>query len=438
MSLLTYNGITLPYAFATSFYQRPIYDESHTDWYCTEFDIGVQTVLSLPYINIIAPNYTGDPLTSAAELMNYIRIKLSDPRRLLSYKFNDVDLIPAQAGVPGFVDVDNGPKPKECKCTLLTDNTFLVQYRIIARYWEVAVSPAQQNLGLTGTTLTAPNSKGHPVLFNRWTEMVDIDNCQYTTRTREGKYKIRSDNADGDLADDLRSQMAVVGVPKGFNRVSSQYKVTADGLSIQYKVVDREVFKHPPVDAYEASGVYTESSSKMNALRFGNVRIKLKGDKVASQVRLVERAVFIAAAKLRIRGGNPLPSGTGFEFLYKFEVRVGMYENEVEVEMTVMLEPKKSRYKGICGLGNKELTWTPGSDPILDGTPNAGPVYKDRGTCSMLLQAAAYYDPDVLGTTLTGGAVATDDNPTTTSFNSQMSNGLIPGEAGINVEGTGP
>ena len=41
MSILSYNGVTLPYAYTTVFNQEAVGDSSNTDWMITRFDINV-------------------------------------------------------------------------------------------------------------------------------------------------------------------------------------------------------------------------------------------------------------------------------------------------------------------------------------------------------------------------------------------------------------
>ena len=321
MSVISYNDIVLPHAFHTKFLQKPMLDPSNTDWYCTMFDIQVEAIITPDYLAIIAPDLARAH-ASAANLMNSIRDQLLKPRRQLSIKVNGVELIPrvAEKDVPGTVDAQNGPQPQSCEITQLTSATFLITYSIITYVWEKRVTA-------DGTeTLEI----GHNVLFNRWSETQDIDNCDYTTFTREGTFIIRSDNSpDGVIADDMRSAMAVLALRANFNRVSSSYVVDPNGLGIRYRIVDREVFQNPPsitstitlpppfppiaitTGAHEADGEYTETTAKGGGMRIGFVRIRLKGSRTTDSGRLIALAFAVAAAKLRTRGPAMTPPGGG-------------------------------------------------------------------------------------------------------------------------------
>lgn len=418
MSHVIYNGITLPYAYHTNFRQEVVYDDmGGTDWVCTKFDIEVQAVVNADYANLLAPALAGKT-DSAAVFMKAVRKALLQPRRQLQVRFNEVDLIPANTAGNGTVDVRNGPQPQHCTITQLTNVTFLVTYRIIAHYWENnSVDPAA---ALPENIVT--NATGNNVLFNRWTDSVELDDLGFSKRIREGKFVIRSDNRQALIADEVRSQMAVVGVPAGFVRESATYTVSPDGLAIMYRLVDKEVFKNPPFPAFKATGTYSESSAMGGPLRYLEVNLKLEGPKNVSQDRLISLATAIAMSKVgkQIKILNPrnprdvIPLHQG--------IRVGMYENWVELLLRVQTPVTQERTVGIAANLNR-MTYTPGSDAVVANGPTAPtPAYTDRGTASLLLQAAAYYDPSIL---------ATQINKATGQFNTLA---LEVGQAGVNQE----
>lgn len=435
MSVISYNGITLPYSSTTTFDQSPVRDEmGQTDWCGTKFDIQVQCILNINYMSTIAPSYTSATPANAADVMKLIRYDLLQHRKSLSFKVNGVELIPQKAGVQGTVDIRNGPIPQSCVINQLTTETFLVTYHVIAEYWENYT----RNAGSSDTTPdTTTNNPGHPVLFNRWTETIEIDNCLYTKRIREGMYRIRSDNNDGVLADEMRSNMAVVGVPLGFLRESSSYTVTPNGLGIKYRVVDKEYFKHPPFPAHEAKGYYIESTTNKGAVRHGECFLRLKGRKDVPQHLLLEKAMAIVAAKLYVNGAGVenTPKGKLRFSLPKFGIiKADMFENIVEVHYKVMLNKQKERYAGLASFTGPIVN-TPGVDFSTASKP---PEYLDRGTASLLLQAAAYYDPNLNGNVLAGGNTADSINPITGTANNRSQingpNSIQPGQAGTNPE----
>ncbi len=323
--------------------------------------------------------------------MSVIRTRLLAPRRAFSFKCGGVELIPQPPiGNPGTVDAKNGPQPQTCILTQLTNTMFLLSWRVTAHYWE--------NNGVSVNPVT--NLPGAVALYNRWSEQQSIDKRNYSRRTRRGKFTIRSDNTEGFIADEVRKQMAILGLPKGWLRESSDYTQSEDGLTVSYVIVDREVFKYPPPPAFTATGTYSESSAYYGAMRYGEVWLRLEGDPDGDHDELCNVAFTVAMEKIRNRGAIQDDQG----LLRQIEVcavSVGMYDNWVEVTVRSMIDQSKHVKRGIGGMG-----WAPVSDIIfgeqlepLTATPLSEdfedpPEYTQRGT-GLLLQAAAYYDPSL-------------------------------------------
>ena len=100
---------------------------------------------------------------------------------------------------------------------------------------------------------------------------------------RSGKIVIRSDNVEGKIADQVRTQLAVIAIPAGYLRKSSKYTVSPDGLGLHYDIVDHEVFKKPPVPAYKSSGSYKEQTQKAGAVRYVTASVTLDASKFVDQ-----------------------------------------------------------------------------------------------------------------------------------------------------------
>ncbi len=445
MSLVTYNGISLPYSNFIRFKQEAMRDEmSDTDWYLQKFDIEVQCLIDVDYLAALAPDLIGflTPINPAG-IMQAIRARLMVHRKTLSVTFNGQELIPKiQQGITGTVDAQNGPKPQDCTFVEMTNKLFVMRYHIIAHYWE--------NNEFEDILEDLNNKPGNTVLTNRWSETVDIDNRNFTTRMREGKFIIRSDNTQGLIADQVRSQMAVVGVPDDFLRLRSHYKVDPSGLAIQYQVVDQEVYVKPPAPAFKAQGYYRESTTINGAKRYGEVFIHLEGDKQTSQVKLMKLAIDVAAAKLAKEGsGITGNKNKGFEILENAVMHQDMYDNVVEFSIRALIAADQGRltvtdkgqFNNIGGQAeglnaingfNGISTIRPRSDP------NYHPAYRDRGSASILLQAAKYYDPNLVDTDLAAARITANDSPLTTTGDNtgklQLSRGKAPGTAGKNKE----
>jgi hypothetical protein len=431
VSVLTYDGVQLPYGSTTKFLQQAIRDDSNTDWICTTFDIQMQTIINVAYLSQLAPDMipgnTNATPVNPVDIMSVIRARLMRHRRSFSFKFDGVEMIPQNAGgVPGNVDAQNGPMPQSCSYFLITNTTFLLTYHIIAKYWENVAA-----LG-AGNDFRANNQQGAAVLYNRWAETVEIDYAGFSTRVREGKYAIRSDNSFGFIADQLRSGMAVLGLPAGWLRESSRYTVTPDGLAIQYRIQDREQYKMPPQQfcpVYKAEGTYTEYQGRAGAMRHGEVHVRLEGGKNTNMALLVYTTMALAGARLITGGGGIGANTLGVPIIESVRTMVDLYKNIVEAQWRAMLRPGvimnipntapnlNGRIAGSAGwkmMLNVETPFSPSTAP-----PSA-PPYFARGWAGRLVQAAAYYDPSI------GGNL----NPTT----GQLGKGLEPGQAGITLE----
>lgn len=399
MAEITYGGSSLPYPLHTSFVQEAMYDEvGKTDWYITKFDITVQCLINANYAGML-----GVSGSTPAELMRNLRQNLLKPRQTLSIQCGGVELIPfPQAGAT--VDAQNGPQPQSCVLTQLTNTTFLMTYRIVAKYWETPQV-------MDGETPTGLGTPANDCLYNRWTESVMMDRRGYSTRTRNGKFIIRSDNVAQRSVDEVRTQMAVTGIPKGFYRESAAYTVDPSGLGIQYALVDKETWNNPPAGVHEISGRYTETTARRGWMRFGQVELTVKGAKNASVANLTQIAVTTAAAKLRVNALINLSDG-GLARLEEGSLDVNLYDNVVTVRLKAMLPPnKKLRLAGVAGLNFNGF-----AKPVFNATQTP-PKMTARGSASLFLQAAAYYDPSIISTKLV-------------QTTGQLSTGVVPGTEG--------
>lgn len=426
MSILTYNGITLPYPISTQFDQQAVYDDSGTDLMYTKIVIQVECVINSAYMAQIYPSYAdADVPDNAAAIMAWMRSQLLVPRKSLSFKCGTFELLPKRlAGNAGYVDAKNGPRPIDCVPIRLNSVTFLLRYHIEAHYWE------NNELNRDGWSIT--NKPGSPAVSHRWEESVSMDNCMVTTKTRKGTVVLRTDNPQGLVADDLRSTMATLGLANGYLRKSSNYAVTPDGTKLHYTITDEEYFKLPPQPAYFADGYYKETTSPGGAVRYGECSVTLKGcndQTVSAQNELARVAIIIVGGKLKINGGISAPV-KGFALLRGAELKVSMWKNEVTFTASMMLTGKRQRVVGIPlgpnpfgdGIAQGGFVYVPFVDrPDVAGIPgvptppeNKPPTYYNRGSAGYLLTVARYYDPSATDNALTGTP--------------QASTGVIPGD----------
>lgn len=458
MSVFKYNGVILPYPLHTNFSQEVVYDDvqgegggGNTDKAYTRFDISLTAVLNTNYLTYMG--ITGP--TNPAELMVKIRSALLEPRRDLSVTVGGTELIPSGPGFNvGTVDAKNGPHPQFCRITQLTNETFLVQYGIVAHYWE------NPTIGPDGKITY---EQGGDILYNRWSEVVEINQLLLSKVTRTGKYTIRSDNKSGKKADDYRFQAAIAGVSLGFLRESQRFAISPDGLSVNYQIVDQEVYKMPPFipgevhGAYAAKGTYSETNTpgktggSCGHTRTAIVDLHLWGSKLTSQEKLIQVALAIGNRKLvdnspaaaynakalQTAGGSNGDSGKAgvsgskgppsniIALLQKIHIDVDLYNNYVHVMMAAVMKPhqrkdKKSREADQAMGIPKDMTSTPGSTGYnIDGR-GFTPTTRSRGTWGGKIFASKYRDASL-----------------DSSINLKARNytvGLAPGEAGATAE----
>lgn len=435
MSVLIYNGVQLPYANTSNFMQKAVYEDSKTDRILTEFDIQVTCLVSSDYAGLINPRL-GNATSNPADFMAWMRQILLAQRQRLIFLVNGVNLIPnVQVGNPGIVDAANGPQPQHFNITQVTETLFLVDYRIIAKYWE------NNNGALPSVPVTDTNNPGGQILYNRWQESVTVDTNLFSVRTRRGKFMIRSDNTGGFLADQLRAQFAIVGVPAGFTRTRNEYTIDPSGLILSYTQEDTEQYKLPPSPAYTAEG-RARMLTSYGAVWHVETHVKLTGATFTSQMLLLQMAIYISVYKMTIisnnlrhaqGGGNqPIVIAPAPYQIERVSAEIDLYKNEVSVDFrffiaksaarvnllvppsvidnvpAALVEQEQNEAEQGVPLNNPRLpnwldmfagisNYTPISDATngLGQALNPSPVYYAYGNAGLLLEAASYYDPSI-------------------------------------------
>lgn len=430
MSVLRYGSVTFPMSTLTSFRCEAVPDDRQADIVYTKFDIGIQCVVSVDMLDLMAPDLivlgTGAPRPGAenpANIISWIHSDVMKPRQNLSFKFNDFEFIPRQpGGNSGTADAKNGPTPISFTPIQLNNKTWLLNYHVVAHYRVHYRASAAGNVTFT----SAP---GNVVLSNNWEERVELDECQFTKRTRKGKYLISSSNSQGQIADMVRSQMAVVGTLPGCVRERAEYTVQPDGLGLGYTIVDQEVWRMPPPPAFKADGEYEEEASKADGKRIGHCWVKLWGSKGTSQLQLAKTAAAVVAGKLDIEGARFFDKNKDNRGLVLgARLKIGLYGNWAFCQMSALYTCQRKRVQGVSWLSkNLDLVH-------LSSGYSTAPGYKDRGDLSYLLQAAAYYDPDFEAAVLKSDQRLFGPNYLTPDGKNQMSRGLRPGEAGRTAE----
>ena len=167
-------------------------------------------------------------------------------------------------------------------------------------------------------------------------------------------------------------------------------------MRVSFRCVDKEVFRQPTIPAMVAEGSYTESATRNGAVRYGDCRVTLKGNKTTPQADLISAAIKMCLGKIFSMGS--------FLTLESFNITVDMWDNVATCQARAMLAAFSIQQlfganavvadaKAIVASISTKLATHPGTNPNAP-TP---PEHPSRGTAKLFLKAAAYFDPAVAG-----------------------------------------
>lgn len=306
---LYYGPITLTNCLTREFSQEAVYDDSGTDIVCHKFTIsvvgfvhGLTTVATGTLVKPSGPSALRSyaiPDTSHGAAINHknIRAALMHPRQYFKLEVGAsrdhtgdgevlLDCFPSSNNADesknsaSHIDVRNGPHPLDCKITHVADNNvFRVEYRI-----EIYALECK-------TDGTNDNQTG--VLSNRWSLVEDVDANFYTTRTISGRLKVATSRVN---PLDFRAYV-VPKLRKGFRRESMRFEVSADALTLDYTITDKEIAYSAPFPATSWSLRHTESvDTKM--LAHAEIAVRLAGPRDVHKKILIATCAAIIEAKI--------------------------------------------------------------------------------------------------------------------------------------------
>lgn len=394
--IISYNGVTLPYAATSRFDKTAVPDPSNTDLTLMQYAIEVVVTLNYRYMAAVigdGDDADGMQFQNAAACQVRIHDLLMERRKRLSVKFNNFEYIPDTGSARSPVDALNGPVPQYCRMIDMGNETFILQYGIVAHYYDIVGVDPESLETLPGRS---------PVVYNRWKETVDIDEIGASVKTREGSFRIRSDPRSPITPDELRGDMAVLSIPDGFLRKSSKFSVSEDGLTLTYSITDQEYWKLPPTPAYVADGYYRETAlGPAGAVKHAQCRTFLRGTNYNDQTLLLEKALSVCLSKLALVGAPLKKGGSNAAILISAVMEVKHYRNEVDVVITAMIPVGNKRFGKVpdpkmrlAGL-TQLMTQVPFSEslPGVPGGDPPAPPQRTYGEASLLLTAASYFDP---------------------------------------------
>ena len=320
---VTYNGVSLQYVKTRRISQEAKYDQSDTDELYTLVTLDVECLLY----------FQGGPGGTPAEQAKATEHMLLVPRRPLLMRVGGRDLIRVDSGL----DVANGPKPRSLPITQLSDQVFKLSWAC-----EVALRTCQP-AGVTGPSLRTPASAGgaavdpSAVISNRWTQEESVDDKGHHVVTTAGRLIVRSDMRVNPAAFRRACKPPML---TGFTR-QCDFKLQADGLAMDYTIIDKERYMMPPRWAVDAKGTWTSTAQNFGTQWFGEVNVSLTGAKDTPQALLYLTAFSIAQD--RMNAGKPLANRKdGRKMVMGGAIRQGLYENTVEVMLKARLEQPKN------------------------------------------------------------------------------------------------
>jgi hypothetical protein len=313
MSAYIYDGVSLVYPKTTFYEMATERDPSYTDVLWNKYTIRCRGFC-----------YAGSgqiPGNSAAALQ-FLKNSLEAPRRSFLYQQGAVVVLNiganAQGGGGPAIDAKLGPEPLPTVVREVTSGTFAVETGVIVRKVECITEFDEDG------NPCPPN----PVVSLRWSQEESFDDGWYSQLTTEGRLIVRSDLLQS--ADNFRP-LVTPPILTDYMRKRSRYKLSPDGLMLDFTFVDQEVDRLPPYPAVKASGAFTVLCPKPGILRIGNVQLKLEGQKGTDRKALLVKAFNMAYAKLRADGFQnetvPIIWGQFREDLFSPVVEVSMQAN---------------------------------------------------------------------------------------------------------------
>jgi len=329
MAEVQYNGVILSNCRTVDFRQEPVFSgDGSGDYLYTKYTVSVDSVFN----SETHPGLDFDLVNaSATSVMQAVKQQLATPRASFVYAINGEDLLvspPAgartstQAGKT--VDANLGPVTS-VHVKSLSENTFIVC--------------------LTVTTWICDCSGGSAIISNRWTSDFEIDEEQYVRIVVQGKVVTRADlNVNPDT---LRGVLAP-SIFYGFVRKSAHYTIHENGLSLDYRYEDQEVYRVPPQPAYTAEGDFKMSSPE-GAQLFSEGRLKLTSWKGQSNQALLGLCLMLLMRKVigkdRLVQAGGVPKKKNGYILRGFSMGQRYEANEVEASMRVSRRPPQKVVK---------------------------------------------------------------------------------------------
>jgi hypothetical protein len=272
-SLLIYNNISLPFVKTEVFNQETVYSPDGVDSIYTKITIGVGCVLSPCLFNNM------DVATWVSQVKPYLMVKggqlsyMVDGCYILQPTISDshiqincnttttgsaVILSPGDGVINMPADAKLGPFPQRFDVRRIEGNTWLAYYEIVT-YLPYC----------TSTPTYAPY-----YLSNRWSTNVNIDEDYFLTRIIDGTlilngqysnqtthYSATQEFPVDFLVKDVYANSVIIPpCPNRWKREAIDIQRSSDGLTINYKITDKQLYTAIPRPATRIDAQYSETS----------------------------------------------------------------------------------------------------------------------------------------------------------------------------------
>lgn len=242
--IITYNGVELEVAKVIQWSDRNVYSEDNTERLYRHVTFGVQFV-----INPQATTIPGIDLLSADQIVTELKRRLLQQRRTLVVTSGETAVIQTppvrtKDGEPAafdknvhlhYVDARGGPNPLHCDI--------------------ISIAGTKTFVGFFALETWLVNNDGLPMresalISNRWEMTNEVDEQYFSTRTISGRAIFRADfmyerTDKGDYRQVQRKAsdyLSYLGhpVPDGYKREHVSSRLSSDGLTLNYTLVDVE------------------------------------------------------------------------------------------------------------------------------------------------------------------------------------------------------
>jgi len=298
ITIAEYNGIRLHNVQIQSLQQSVEYDASQTDQLFVRTRLTIRgTVFRGTIKEPTRPHIetAGLPVPlhelSAREITAY----LSQPRKRFRLVVKDdkreetlYDVQPAtevEDDHTTATDVDRGPKPLAVNVVNFAKWGYEIDFEIeLATQYRT--NPSE---------IFDPQGRGDWALNNRWSVSEALDENFFMTRTYQGTIRLSQAVPNYQFA---ARWLAFPQLEPGFKRESCEYTVSPDGLTVQYRITDRQQAHAPPWPCTRMEVSHSESLSKFGYYVQSACSVRLWGPPGVPKSMLLARLAQILRCRL--------------------------------------------------------------------------------------------------------------------------------------------